>query len=298
MSGILLLASLFAIRSLLGAGEAVVYPASNCIVASWIPSSERGVANGFVFMGVGFGSAVASPLIAYIMQQFGWRVCFWVSAGLGFLAGAVWYYIARDKSTEHPWVSGSEQKLIEEGISTGSAHAPGSVTLSWSAILRNRNIWAVTFSYFTYGYVAYIFFTWFFIYLSSVRKLNIRASSFYTMLPFLAMAVWSICGGWLSDRLMTAFGERTGRCSLAAGSIAACAAFIGLSTRVQGAELARLVLAGRAGTLYLSQSSFWSISANIGKGSSGSVSALMNMGGQIGGATTASLTPVIANSFG
>ena len=33
-------------RFCLGIGEAVMYPASNCIVSAWIPSSERGIANG------------------------------------------------------------------------------------------------------------------------------------------------------------------------------------------------------------------------------------------------------------
>src|SRR5579859_5677677 len=74
---------------------------------------------------------------------------------------------------------------------------------------------AVTFSYFTYGYAAYIFFTWFFIYLRTVRGLNLRDSSFYTMLPFLAMASCSLAGGWASDRLTKRYGKRTGRCGLA-----------------------------------------------------------------------------------
>jgi ACS family glucarate transporter-like MFS transporter len=58
------------------------------------------------------------------------------------------------------------------------------------------------------------------------------------------------------------------------------------------------VLAGGAGALYVSQSSFWSVSADIGKESAGSVSGFMNMGGQLGGALTASLTPAIASHFG
>jgi ACS family glucarate transporter-like MFS transporter len=58
------------------------------------------------------------------------------------------------------------------------------------------------------------------------------------------------------------------------------------------------VLAGGAGALYLSQSSFWSVSADIGGKSAGSVSGFMNMGGQLGGALTASLTPAIAGKFG
>jgi ACS family glucarate transporter-like MFS transporter len=58
------------------------------------------------------------------------------------------------------------------------------------------------------------------------------------------------------------------------------------------------VLAGGAGALYLSQSSFWSVTADIAGASSGSVSGLMNMGNQIGAAITASLTPWIALHFG
>ena len=57
---------------------------------------------------------------------------------------------------------------------------------------------------------------------------------------------------------------------------------------------ASVILAGGAGALYLSQSSFWSVTADISGGSAGSVSGFMNMGGQIGGALTGSLTPWIA----
>lgn len=297
--GGLTLFALLASRFLLGMGEAVVYPASNCIVAAWIPSSERGVANGFIFTGVGVGSAVASPLIAYLMQHAGWRASFWVSAALGVIAGGVWYFLARDHPKQHPWISQQEISLIERGLPKAEGRGYGkSARLSWGAILRNANVWAVTFSYFAYGYAAYIFFTWFFIYLSAVRKLDIRQSSFYTMLPFLAMALGSLLGGWISDRLTKRFGKRIGRCFLAAGAIGLCAIFIASSTQVQSAQLASLVLAGGAGALYLSQSSFWSTSADIGRRSAGSVSGFMNMGGQFGGALTASLTPMIANHLG
>ena len=47
------IALLISMRFLLGVGEAVVYPASNSLVARWIPSAERGIANGLIFAGVG-----------------------------------------------------------------------------------------------------------------------------------------------------------------------------------------------------------------------------------------------------
>ena len=62
--------------------------------------------------------------------------------------------------------------------------------------------------------------------------------------------------------------------------------------------MASIVLAGGAGALYLSQSSFWSVTADIASGSSGSVSGFMNMGNQFGGALTLVLTPFLAARFG
>jgi MFS transporter, ACS family, glucarate transporter len=62
--------------------------------------------------------------------------------------------------------------------------------------------------------------------------------------------------------------------------------------------LASIVLAGGAGALYLAQSSFWSVTADLAGASSGSVSGFMNMGAQTGGWLTAWLTPLIAKHFG
>ena len=76
------------------------------------------------------------------------------------------------------------------------------------------------------------------------------------------------------------------------------AVFIALGSGTKEAEAAALVLAGGAGALYLAQSSFWAVTADIAGSSAGTVSGLMNMGAQTGGALTASLTPLIAAHFG
>jgi ACS family glucarate transporter-like MFS transporter len=295
MSGLLWMAIL--IRFCLGAGEAVVYPASNTIVARWIPSIERGKANGLIFSGVGLGSGVTPKLISWLMSTYGWRSSFWASAALGLIAGAIWYWIARNDPRRHPWISPTELDRVESGLPVAApTNSPQSVP--WSRILTHPDILLITFSYFAYGYVAYIFFSWFFLYLNQVRGLNLKQSATYAMLPFLAMTVGSLIGGWLSDRLTASFNKRIGRCGIAFFGIALAALFVALGTQVQSALLATVVLAGGAGALYLSQSSFWSISADIGGPFAGSVSGFMNAGGQIGGALTASLTPAIAARYG
>jgi ACS family glucarate transporter-like MFS transporter len=118
------------------------------------------------------------------------------------------------------------------------------------------------------------------------------------MLPFLAMLVCCLLGGAINDRLTRWHGLRVGRCGIAAMSIAIAGVFIAFGAQVQSARLASVVLAGGAGALYLSQSSFWSVTADIGGASSGVVSGFMNTGNQIGAALTASLTPWIAARIG
>jgi ACS family glucarate transporter-like MFS transporter len=291
-----LLILLLLTRFCLGVGEAVVYPSCNAMVAAWIPSRERGKANGAIFAGVGLGGAFTSPFISYVTVNFGWRSCFLISAVLGLVVGGIWYLIARDKPEQHPKIGQGELELIKAGLPGGkTAKGP---SLPWSYILTEPNILAVTFSYFAYGYAAYIFISWFFIYLNTVRKMNVKQSAAYTVLPFLAMAVGSIVGGWISDALMKRYGKRVGRCYVAAGAIALAAVFITFGSQLESASAASFVLAGGAGALYLSQSAFWTISADFGKQSAGSVSGFMNMVNQFGGALTASLTPWIAKNYG
>lgn len=281
-------------RFLLGVGEAVMYPASNRIVARWIPVSERGLANGMIFMGVGVGAGISPPLVTAIMLRYGWRASFIVCALIGMVAAGAWWLIARDSPDAHRGVSDMERATIQAGMPAGIA-APA---LSWRQIRASRTVWLLTVSYFCYGYSAYIFFSWFFIYLSSVRGMQLRESARYAMLPFVAMAIGSILGGVLNDRLVRARGLRMGRCGVAVAGIGLAALFIAAGTMVDSARIASVILAGGAGTLYLAQSSFWSVSADIAGPSAGAVSGVMNMGAQLGGVVTASLTPWIADHFG
>jgi ACS family glucarate transporter-like MFS transporter len=287
-----------AVRFLLGAGEAVIYPSANQFIARWIPTTERGIANGWIFAGVGAGAGLTPLIVTYIMVHYGWRSSFWVCSIIGFAAGAVWFFIARDTPAEHPRVSPAELGLIRSGLTQQESKSDSKALVPWARVIKSKEVLAVTLSYFCYGYVAWIFFSWFYRYLAKVRGLDLKASAFYTMLPFLAMLVCCLLGGAINDRLTQRLGPRVGRCGLAAFAISVAGIFIAFGSQVQSARLASVVLAGGAGALYLSQSSFWSVTADIAGPSAGSVSGFMNMGNQMGAALTASLTPWIAVRFG
>jgi MFS transporter, ACS family, glucarate transporter len=304
------LAYLILIRFLLGAGEAIIYPACNRFVSQWVPSQERGLANGLIFAGVGAGTASAPIFVTYLMVHYGWRAPFWASTILGLIVGAVWYVAARDVPEQHPLVSHAELSYIQEfrmpvsvaksapSVLSEEPAGSGSFRDSWLKLVSNRNVLAVTASYFCFGYVAWIFFSWFYIYLVKVRGLDLKTSAFYSTLPPVAIVICSLSGGAICDALSKAYGKRIGRCGVAGFALVLAAVILVLGSRVVSTPLASIVLSAGVGALYIAQSSYWSVIADIAGNSAGLASGFMNMGGQLGGALTASLTPAIAQRYG
>src|SRR6202142_3932513 len=138
-----LLLVLLAVRFSLGSGEAVLFPASNRLVANWIPSRERGLANGIIFAGVGAGAGITPPLVTYIVVHYGWRASFFISAVIGLAAGAVWYWLARDRPEDHPWVTPQETALIEQGLPELPAELEIGKPMPWGTIFGSKDVLAI-----------------------------------------------------------------------------------------------------------------------------------------------------------
>lgn len=284
------------VRFALGIGESVVYPSGNQFISRWVPAQERGKANGWIFAGVGAGSGLTPPLITALIAWGGWRASFYACALIGLCAAAIWYVAARDKPQDHPNVSAAELRHIEAGLLATRSEGAGPVP--WRAMFTSRNVWGLFLSYTAFGYVVWIFFSWFFIYLAETRHLDLKSSAIYGMAPFVAMTIGCLAGGVINDWVSRRFGLYWGRSGLAMLSFVLTALFLLLGSRVDSAPLAVSILALGGGAIYLSQSSFWSVTADIAGPHTGVVSGFMNMGCQIGGAVTASLTPWIAAKFG
>ena len=293
---------LILLRFALGAGEATMFPATSQFVERWFPVSERGKANGLIFAGIGL-SGLTTRLMGKIILRFGWRATFCFSASVGALAGLVWYLAARNTPEEHPWVSDAERELIVSQRRVKAAAKEddaqyGKHKIPWLQIFSSKAIIAVTLSYFAYGYVAWMFYTWFYTYMAQARGLNLKTSALYTMLPFLAMTAGCLLGGVLSDSIAKRYGLRQGRCTLSAVSLAITAVLLVLGSRIESAMAAAFMLAFGVGVLFIAQSIYWAVAADISGEYVGVVSGIMNMGAQVGGVCTAAFTPVIAAHFG
>ena len=97
--------------------------------------------------------------------------------------------------------TGQECDYIEKGLPSRPRNSKLEGRSSGGTILTSKDVLAMTLSYFAYGYAAYIFFTWFFLYLSKVRGLDLKASALYGSLPALCMALGSPVGGFIADRI-------------------------------------------------------------------------------------------------
>jgi ACS family glucarate transporter-like MFS transporter len=300
------IAILFLVRFALGAGESIVYPAASQFVARWIPLQERGIINGLIFAGVGAGSGLTPPLLNWLITHHGWRSAFWVSAAVGFAAAAVLWSISSDRPEDHSMISAEELREIHRdipGVALDEEQvippaSTGKVQIPWKAIFCRRDLPALMVAYFGFVYIAWIYFSWFFIYMAQVRGFDLKSSALYTMLPFLSMTLCCLTGGAASDWLTKRYGVRVGRCTLAVGASLLTALFLIVGSQTHSPQWAGIILSAGAGALYISQSSYWSASIDIAGANSGVFSSLINMAGQIGGAVTASLTPVIAQRFG
>ena len=80
------------IRFLIGLGEGVTFPNANKIVSSWMGATQRGIGNSMFLAGIGVGGAITPMLIAWVMNNWGWRTSFYACGCIGILIAVVWHF--------------------------------------------------------------------------------------------------------------------------------------------------------------------------------------------------------------
>src|ERR1700754_1735723 len=89
----------FGARILLGIGEAPQFPTCARVVRDWFNQRDRGLATGIFNCASSLGTAIAIPLLTFLMLTFGWRVMFMIMGVAGLAMAAFWYVFYR-KPTE------------------------------------------------------------------------------------------------------------------------------------------------------------------------------------------------------
>ncbi|MBV8575767.1 MAG: MFS transporter, partial [Acetobacteraceae bacterium] len=189
-------ASMFACRMLLGAGEAFCYPVNAKVTALWFRRSERGFATGIWASGSRVGSALSIPLVAFIISLLGWRAAFFITGAIGLVWMFLWYALYRDPS-DHPAVTPAELAELQQDYGVKQ----GAQSIRWMDLFRYRAIWGMMIGFFCLNFVIYFFTTWFPAYLTESRGFSLSKLGTLGLLPgfFAVPAGW--LGGFASDWL-------------------------------------------------------------------------------------------------
>ena len=287
------LSSMASIRFLTGIGEAGAFPTATRSMQLWFPRHERGLVQGISHSASRFGAAVAPPIAVGIITAFGWRWVFYICGGLGLLWSVLWAVSYRNSPEEQRSVSQTELAYIrgvdEKGNIKPPQIAPAS-SLPWGILFRSSNMWAIMFAYFTYVYCLWIFLSWLPSYLVEYRHFALLKAGIFASLPLWGGVVGDTFGGFATDWLLV----KTGRTKLARRLVAivgmlGCAAFIVPAALANSAYTAVVCLTGAMFFLECTIGPSWAVPMHVGAQYSGTVSGVMNMAGNIGGA----LSPIV-----
>ncbi|WP_342661514.1 putative galactarate transporter (plasmid) [Rhodococcus ruber] len=85
-------------RTLLGAAEGPAIPVAIHAVMKWFPDEKRSLPTALVTSGTTLGLAVGAPIIAFIIQAWGWRWAFGAMAIAGLVWASTWIFVGKEGS--------------------------------------------------------------------------------------------------------------------------------------------------------------------------------------------------------
>ena len=260
-------------RLLLGLGEGGCFPGAAKSVTEWFRLKQRAFANGVAIGGAAIGAVVSPPLTIYLASRYGWRSAFVVPGLIGLVWVFLWMLIRRPESEAAATVTPSPQKI------------------PFLTILGNKNALVFVVIRFLLDPVVYFIMFWVPKYLNEERQVSFERVGELFWIPFLALGLSNIAGGWFSDRLVA----RSFSVNAARKTVMGIAAFLTLGvlfvTSVSTPEMAVALMA-----LFMLAHGFWitnyitSISDIFGTGGTATV---VGLSGTAGAMSSLLINPLI-----
>jgi sugar phosphate permease len=286
----------FGARVLLGVGEAPQFPTGARVVRDWFNQRDRGLATGVFNCASSLGTAIAVPLLTYLMLSFGWRTMFVVMGVAGLIVAALWCMLHRNP--DEIALTPQENAYLTQGDPPGQR---SKVTFrEWKLLFRFRTTWGMIFGYFGCIYLTWIYTAWLPGYLEIERHMSVKYTGWAAAVPFACGVVGGVFGGYVADILVRRGVEplRSRRypaaiCLLGTAICTVAAAYVSSNT------LAIAFISVSLFLVYMTSTCAWALSSvAVPTNCTASIGAVQNFGGYLGGALAPTVTGLIVQNTG
>jgi MFS family permease len=183
---------LFAVRLLLGAGEAVNTPAGMRWIRLNFKEQRHGFVMGLYQASAKVGPAIGAPLTAWLLIAHGWQAMF-VTIGFGALVWlAPWIILVHDND-----------RAIEDAV----LRRPDIPAIRFGELLCNRVMWGIIIGSFCYNYFNYFCLTWLPAYFAESRGLSLNSTGWFTGFSFWGFAIVATACGFWADHIIRRGGD-------------------------------------------------------------------------------------------
>jgi MFS family permease len=272
------LISLFLARLLLGFGEGATFPVATRAMQNWVPSGERGFAQGITHSFARLGNAITPPALALLISLTSWREAFFVLGGLSFVWVIVWFWYFRDNPKDHSAITADDiaRLPVYGGVGDGVRRRT-----PWKRLALR--ILPVSITYFCYAWTLWLLLNWLPSFFKDGYQLDLNKSALSSFIVFFAGFIGDTAGGVISDRIWKATGDlKLARLTvIVVGMLGAAACLLGVMAGPRDLTSITLFLAAGFFFLELVIGPIWSVPMDIAPDYAGTASGLMNTGSAI-----------------
>ncbi|MCP1172559.1 MFS transporter [Ralstonia chuxiongensis] len=282
-------------------------------INNWFPSKEKGTAAGIFLSSVKFGPVITPILGAAIVTAWGWREIFIFFAIPGIVLSFFWFFLVSDKPAASRFVNEGEIAYITEaaasksGVKVGTQSKPipwldkiirvrdEKVLETTSGVLKSWNVWGCALGYCFQLGISSVLLAWIPTYLLTVKKFSVMNMGFVAAAPWVGAVVGNILGGLLSDRLV----EKRRKPGMMISALATAGMMYALIQSPSDPVLYSALIFTTGMLLSIGYSAYMAYPMPfVSKEKFPLANAIVNMGGQLGGAATPFITGLLLDSHG
>lgn len=282
-------------------------------INAWFPSREKGTASGIFLSAVKFGPVITPILGVAIIATWGWKALFLWFALPGILLSLFWYFLVADNPSQSRFVNTAELAQIEESVDGKGAFVKSitsrqmprldrfirvrdeKILHSTKEVLTSWNIIGCAIGYCFQLGISSVLLSWIPTYLLTVKKFSIMNMGFVAAAPWVGAVAGNIIGGLLADRLLD---KRRKPGMLISAISTAIMMYVLIKAPADAATYGALLFV--TGLLLSVGFSAYMVYPMpfVAKAKFPTANAIVNMGGQLGGAAAPWIVGMLLDGWG